>query len=113
MLQLLLLLIDPPDFPAILPFTSLNLIIFAREYAESVLFALAPVAIVPPSVFPDKGTFALSLIIKELPFVSFAVSPYQKSVTMHLVFFPLAVVHFSIGPNIFSLAENFVVLELT
>jgi len=68
-------LFNPSDFPAKLPLSFLNLIIFRSEYTYAMLFAILPVTFIFSAIFPNKSSSTFSFIVSKLAFVALSISP--------------------------------------
>lgn len=93
------------------PFSALAIIVGVDAGAG--LLSADPLAIILASIFPDKLTFAVTLIFFKRANILFAVGPLKVTFAMHLVVQPGALVALLISPGISSLPLDLVHLELT
>jgi len=78
-----------------------------------VLATIPPIAHVLTTIWHKHCSSAIFLIVQVVAFIAAAIRVAKDSIPMHLIVFPLTFVAASIGPLIYPLALDIVVVEFS
>lgn len=84
-LVLIIMVIEPSNFPTIKPFTLLRNAVFANVCSHTMLLSRLPLAYVFSAICPNESTVAFTFIIQKLTLVLLSISPGKNALSVHFV----------------------------